>query len=200
MGHRARPEPLDALVDGVRRGDRDAVAAVYLEVAPALRGFLRRRVGHGEVADDLVEQTFVELIESADRLRGDGRALRAWLYRAARNNLNDWRKRADRRSDNELTDRRAATLQDGADDPAEQALGSLLDPRLVAAFRQLTHEQVEVIELRLVAELSLAQVAEITGRTVGAVKLLQHRALKRLATLLEEGVVEPPPRDGRPST
>ena len=196
MDHRARPEPLDGLVDGVRRGDRDAIAAVYLEVAPALRGFLRRRVAHGEVADDLVEQTFVELIEGADRIRGDGRALRAWLYRAARNNLHDWRKRADRRSDNELVDRHTATLQDGADDPAERAMGSLLDPRLVAALRQLTDEQLEVIELRLVAELSLAQVADVTGRTVGAVKLLQHRAVKRLATLLEDGADGPSPRDG----
>jgi len=179
-----RREPLDELVAGVRRGDRDAIAAVYLEVAPALRGFLRRRVPHGEVADDLVEETFVELIEVGERFRGDGRSLRAWLYRAARNNLKDWAKRADRRSDHELTAEQAASVPapDGAVD--ERALAAVVDPALVAALEQLTPEQREVIELRLVAELSLVQVAEITDRTVGAVKLLQHRAVRRLARLL----------------
>ena len=179
-----RREPLDELVAGVRRGDRDAIAAVYLEVAPALRGFLRRRVPHGEVADDLVEETFVELIEVGERFRGDGRSLRAWLYRAARNNLKDWAKRADRRSDHELTAEQAAAVpaSDGAVD--ERALAGVVDPALVAALQQLTPGQREVIELRLIAELSLAQVAEITDRTVGAVKLLQHRAVRRLARLL----------------
>lgn len=193
MAQPDRHEPLDALVDGVRRGDRDAIAAVYLEVAPALRGFLRRRVTHGGVADDLVEQTFVELIEGGERIRGDGVALRAWLYRAARNNLSDWRKRADRRGEHELTPRHAATLPDTGPGPSER-VDAAVDPRLVDALGELTPEQREVIELRLVAGLPIAQVAELTGRTVGAVKLLQHRAVRRLATLLG------PASDTRPVT
>lgn len=179
-----RDEPLDGLVEAVRRGDRDAIAAVYLEVAPGLRGFLLRRVGHGEVADDLVEQTFVELIEGCGRIRGDGRSLRAWLYRAARNNLHDWRKRAERRSDHELTRERAAAVVDPDPGPAERATRGALDAQVVAALTRLTAEQREVVELRLVAELSTAQVAEITGRSVGAVKALQHRGVRRLADLL----------------
>ena len=183
MTHTA-PEPLDELVDAVRRGDRDAIAAVYLEVAPALRGFLRRRVAHGEVADDLVEQTFVELIEGCARIRGDGRSLRAWLFRAARNNLHDWRKRAERRSDHELSAHHTATLADPAADPGAQVAAAELDPGIVAALSELTDDQRDVMELRLVAGLSLAEVADITGRRVGAVKALQHRAVQRLVTLL----------------
>ena len=177
-------EPLDALVEGVRRGDRDAIAAVYLELGPALRGFLRRRVPHGEVADDLVEQTFVELIEGGHRISGDGRALRAWLYRAARNNLLDWRKRADRRSDQELTDRALDVSDAGEPTAEEQVVAGMVDPTLLAALARLTGEQREVIELRLVAGLSVAEVAEITGRSAGAVKQLQHRGVRRLVTLL----------------
>lgn len=177
-------EPLDDLVALVRSGDRDAIAAVYLEVAPALRTFLLRRVRHGEIADDLVEQTFLELIEGCERLQGDGRSLRAWLYRAARNNLHDWRKRAERRSDHELTPQRAARVVDPDLDPADQAIRRALDPEILAALDELTAEQREVIELRLVAELSTAQVAEVTGRSVGAVKALQHRAVSRLARRL----------------
>ena len=184
MGEDQGGDPLDALVDGVRRGDREAIAAVYLEVAPGLRGFLLRRVAHGGVADDLVEQTFVELIEGHRRLRGDGRALRAWLYRAARNNLADWRKRAERRSDHGLTDARMATLSDAGGSPEEEVLAASRDPQLVAALAQLTEEQREVVELRLVAGLSVAEVAALTGRRQGAVRALQHRAVTRLAELL----------------
>jgi RNA polymerase sigma-70 factor, ECF subfamily len=176
-------DPLDGVVDAVRGGDRDAIATVYLAVAPGLRGYLRRRVGHGDVADDLVEQTFLELIEGCHTLRGGGASLRAWLYRAARNNLHDWRRRAERRSDHELRDHHTASLAAPAHlDPAEAVDH---DPALEAALAQLTPSQREVLELRLVADLPIAEVAALTGRTSGAVKLLQHRALHRLARLLE---------------
>jgi RNA polymerase sigma-70 factor, ECF subfamily len=184
MGVGDPQEPLDALADGVRRGDRGAVAAVYLETAPALRGFLLRGVRHGDVADDLLEQTFVELLEDGGRFAGDGRALRAWLYRAARNNLLDWRKRAERRGDHELTPAHLAALVDGDPDPGEQVVAASSDPRLVAALARLTDEQREVVELRLVAQLPVTDVAELTGRSPGAVRVLQHRALRRLAELL----------------
>jgi RNA polymerase sigma-70 factor, ECF subfamily len=184
VGTQERDEPLDAFADGVRRGDPEAVAAVYLEMAPALRGFLLRGVRHGEVADDLLEQTFLELLEGSARFAGDGRALRAWLFRAARNNLLDWRKRAARRSDHELTPGRVAALADEGPDPAEQVVAASSDPRLAAALTALTEDQREVVELRIVAQLPVARVAEITGRTAGAVRVLQHRALRRLAELL----------------
>jgi RNA polymerase sigma-70 factor, ECF subfamily len=186
-------DPLDGLVDAVRAGDPEAIAEVYLVVAPGLRGYLRRQVRHGEVADDLVEQTFLELLESAHGLRAEGgAALRAWLYRAARHNLLDWRRRAERRSDHELRARHTASLVDPtADDPAEVA--SSADPALEAALAQLTALQREVLELRLVADLPVAEVARITGRTRGAVALVQHRALRRLASLLDADAA---PRDG----
>lgn len=184
MGAQRPGDRMDALVSGVRAGDREAIAAVYLEVAPALRGFLLRRVSHGEVADDLVEHTFVELIEGCEQIRGDGRSLRAWLYRAARNNLADWRKSAARRGDAELTPARVAGVVDPDPDPADQVVARSPDPELRAALAGLTAEQRDVLELRMVAGLSAAQVAEIMGRTEGAVRALQHRAVSRLAARL----------------
>ncbi|HEX2029396.1 MAG TPA: sigma-70 family RNA polymerase sigma factor [Nitriliruptorales bacterium] len=183
-------EVLDEFVDGVRRGDPDAISAVYLEVAPALRAYLRSEVHHGEVADDLVEHTFVELIESHDTIRGDGRALRTWLYRAARNNLYDWRRRAARRADHELKDELVATLQDG--DPGPETVASERDALadIRDALDQLSPDQREVLQLRLVAELSTAEVAELTERTVGAVKALQHRGLANMARILESRTSE----------
>jgi RNA polymerase sigma-70 factor, ECF subfamily len=186
------PDPLDDVVDAVRCGDPDAIAAVYLAVAPGLRGFLRRRVGHGEVADDLVEHTFVELLEGCEGIRGDGRSLRAWLYRAARHNLYDWRKRAERRSDHELRRQHSDLLADQPQaDPALRADAEALDPALELALRELTVDQRDILELRLVAGLPIAEVARITGRSGGAVKQVQRRALRRLAGLLTDQSADP---------
>jgi RNA polymerase sigma-70 factor (ECF subfamily) len=65
------------------------------------------------------------------------------------------------------------------------------EPRLVDALGRLTPDQREVVTLRFVADLSLEDVAEVTHRPVGAVKSLQHRGLRNLATLV------PPPDDQR---
>ncbi len=177
-------DPLDELVEGVRAGNPDAIAEVYLRVAPALRSFLRAEVRHGEVADDLVEQTFVELLEAHATIRGGGRALRSWLFRAARNNLFDWRRRAARRADHELRQELTATLEDP--DPTPETVADQRDALadIREALGELSPDQREVLELRLIAELSTAEVAELTNRTVGAVKALQHRGLAKLAGVL----------------
>lgn len=180
-------DPLDELVDGVRAGDPDAIAEVYLQVAPALRAYLRAEIRHGEVADDLVEHTFVELLQSHAKIRGSGRGLRLWLYRAARNNLYDWRRRAARRADYELRDEVVAVLEDSAPGPEAVASQRSSLEEMRALLGELSEDQREVLELRVVAEMSTAEVAELTGRTVGAVKALQHRGLAKLARLLKAG-------------
>ncbi|MDP8930182.1 MAG: sigma-70 family RNA polymerase sigma factor [Actinomycetota bacterium] len=178
-------DPLDELVTGVRAGNPDAIAEVYLQVAPALRSFLRAEVRHGEVADDLVEHTFVELLEAHATIRGGGRALRSWLFRAARNNLFDWRRRAARRADHELRQELTATLEDP--DPTPETVAGERDAlaEIRDALGELSPDQREVLELRLIAELTSAEVAELTSRTVGAVKALQHRGLAKLAGVLQ---------------
>lgn len=175
-------DPLDAVADGVRRGDRDAIAATYLEVAPRLRAWLATQTRHGEVADDLTEQAFLELLRHHAQLRGEGSSLRAWLYRTARRDLYDWRKAAARRADPTGAEARLDDVPDPAPDAVEQLLD--LDPRLRDALSQLPVDQREVLELRHVADLSVAEVAAVLGRTPGAVKQLHHRALARLRALL----------------
>ena len=185
------PELLDELVAGVRGGDMEAIGQVYRLLAPGLRAFLRAEVAHGEVADDLVEATFVELIEDRRRFRGDGRALRSWLYRAARNNLYDWRRRAARRADHPLEPEQAALLVDDEPDPERQVTIADEIGRVRALMARLSPGQREVLELRLLSGLSVPEIAAATGRSVGAVKALQHRGLRSLAPLLEAAVIEP---------
>ena len=179
-------EGLDEAVGRMRAGDRDAVGEIYRELAPPIRGWLRTQVRHGEVADDLTEQTFVELVRATDTTFADGAAVRAWLFRAARNNLIDWRRRAARRADHELAPEVADAQPDPDPSPEQTVLQQDAVDEVLDAMQELSEDQQEVLRLRLLGQLSGLEVAELTGRTEGAVRALQHRGLRSLARVLEQ--------------
>lgn len=145
-------------------------AGAYRALAPAVLGYLR---GAGAAdPDDLLGEVFLHVARDMGRFRGDDQDLRRWVFTIARHRLVD-----DRR-------RRAARPRPAdavvPDAPAPEAPAPF-DAELVAALAALTDEQREVVVLRFVADLSLSEVARITGRRVGAVKALQARALENLA-------------------
>lgn len=149
---------------------------VYRELAPAVLGYLR---AHG-VADpeDALGEVFYQVARDLGRFRGDADALRRWVFSVAHNRMVDQHRRRAARPrvvDHEVPDR-----------PAPDPVAVHLGDDLAAALRELTPEQREVVVLRFVADLSLEDVARITRRRVGAVKAMQHRALARLAELLEQ--------------
>ncbi len=148
-------------------------AGVYLTHAPAVRGYLR---AHGVPdADDVLSEVFLNVARSLPRFSGDDDQLRAWVFRITRNRVIDAHRRRSARpalADAPVPDR-----------PAPEATAPV-DPELVAALAQLTDDQREVVVLRFVADLSVEEVADLTGRTTGAVKSMQHRALAQLARIL----------------
>jgi RNA polymerase sigma-70 factor (ECF subfamily) len=148
-------------------------AGAYRAFAPAVLAFLRSQ--RAPDPEDLLGEVFLHVARSIHRFRGDDDDLRRWVFTIARNRLIDERRRRARRP-----------LERWGEVPERAALDTadVIDPALVAALDQLTPEQREVILLRFVADLSLAEVAEITGRDVGAVKSMQHRARAQLARTL----------------
>jgi RNA polymerase sigma factor (sigma-70 family) len=149
--------------------DRDA-GVVYLELAPAVLGYLRAQ----QVPDpeDVLGEVFLQVARDLHRVRGDEAAVRRWVFRVARNRvIGDARRRA----------RRPRVASDAVPEMPARAHGEPFDAALVAALQRLTPDQREVIVLRFVADLSLEAVARITHRRVGGVKALQHRALAELA-------------------
>jgi RNA polymerase sigma-70 factor, ECF subfamily len=148
---------------------RDA-GEVYQELGAAVYGYLR-----GRIVDDpenLLGEVFLHVTRSLPQFEGDDEELRRWVFAIARNRVIDHRRRAARRPQEvgELADQDESAV---ADLP-------LCDEDLIAAIGKLTEDQREVIALRFIADLSLEAVADMTGRTVGAVKAMQHRALARL--------------------
>ena len=127
------------------------------------------QVGDRELAEDIAGQVFLEAIEGIRRYRDRGAPLEAWLVTITRHrSLDALRKR-----------RREAVTRLAAPHSELPAVSSALD-----ALGVLTVEQREVIHLRFVEDLSIEQVALATGRSAGAVKSLQHRALRQLRSQL----------------
>ena len=148
---------------------RDA-GILYRDLAPAVLGYLR---GQGVPdPEDLLGEVFLQVARDLRAVRGDQVAVRRWVFTLARNRVID---DARRRS------RRPVTTGGAVPERAGPDREEPLDPSLLSAIDRLTPDQREVVLLRFVADLPIEAVARITGRTAGAVKALQHRALVQLA-------------------
>jgi RNA polymerase sigma-70 factor (ECF subfamily) len=151
-------------------------ADVYLELAPAVLGYLR---GRGvDDPENLLGEVFLQVVRDIPRFRGDDRALRRWVFSIAHNRLVDHHRRGLRRpvANREPPDR------PGGLDPAARA--AALDTELLDALLTLTPAQRDVVVLRFIADLPTGDVARITRRRPGAVRALQLRGLCRLRELL----------------
>jgi RNA polymerase sigma-70 factor (ECF subfamily) len=176
----------DSLMDGAARGDRDAVAVLYRRWQPRLRAYFAS-VNRGE-ADDLAAEVWVDVARGIDRFNGGESDFGGWLFTIARRRLIDARRR---------TATRPRTVPLDPDQLAAAAgTASEVDARLAhqAALdlvSQLPQDQAEVLLLRVVADLEAEVVACILGKTPGAVRVIQHRALRRLAEMYQQAGVTP---------
>jgi RNA polymerase sigma-70 factor (ECF subfamily) len=182
-----------------RRREPAAVTRVYAAYAPALFRFFLAAVGDRPTAEDLTGDVFRSAIEGLPRFRGPVEALGGWLFRIAHHDLSDYRRRQARYLVQPLDGLlEEAVLAGGAVDPAELALDRVEGERVLAALRQLSPDQREVLLLRMAAGLTTPEVATIVGKTTGAVKALQHRGLASLARVLgmTNDTSAPEPRSG----
>jgi RNA polymerase sigma-70 factor (ECF subfamily) len=168
---------LDAAVAAARRGDTDAFGELWRELSPRVAAYFRAHAVAD--ADDLTSEVFLAAFRQVERFIGGGEAFRALVFSIAHHRRVDWLRRRARRgvpvSWEELDQDPRTTVS------AEvEALESLGEQRTVALLAELTDSQREVIALRVLADLSLEQTAQVLGRDLGSVKSLQHRGLARL--------------------
>jgi RNA polymerase sigma-70 factor, ECF subfamily len=169
----------------VRRREPAAMSRIYTAYAPALYRFFMAAVSDRHLAEDLTGTAFVSAIEGLPRFRGPIEALGGWLFQIARHDLYDYRRRQARSRIEPLEDNlHEAALADGGVDPEELAIERLEGSRVLAALRELSPDQREVLLLRMAGGLTAPEVAAILGKTTGAVKALQHRGLASLARVL----------------
>ena len=175
-----------ALVERAQHGDEHAFADLYDRYIDQVYGYVRRRVGNREVAEDLTGDVFLRAWRRFDRFEWQGVDLGAWLTTIARNRVNDHFQSARfrlERSTDEIGDRDAGPRNDL---PEKVAEARELARSLAEALDQLKGEHREVIELRFVHDMSVSETAAVMGRTVGATKALQYRALRALAAVVKD--------------
>jgi RNA polymerase sigma-70 factor (ECF subfamily) len=175
---------LASVLERARAGSDVAFEAVFHELAPAVAGYLRLN-GVSEV-DELTNEVFAQVHRGLHRFSGDWAGFRSWVFTIAHHRMVDDARRARRRPPIALAE---VSEEAATGDVESEALDVLSDERLHRLLSILSEDQRQVLLLRIVADLPLEEAAVTIGKTVGAVKSLQHRALASLRRALEqEGV------------
>jgi RNA polymerase sigma factor (sigma-70 family) len=193
------PRSDEQLMSAYAAGDDGAFRVIFERYAPVLLRAMLRELYVREEANDLVQQTFLQL-HRARRDFDSGQKLKPWVFTIAMNLKREYFRRKKRRPERSLE-------ADTAPEPAVAARGAeQVEARrsLMRALEQLPADQREVIELHWFEELEFPEVAEVVGASVSAVKVRAHRGYVRLrATLgdaaplpLIEGGGNRPPRTG----
>ena len=176
-------DEFEARLVAAREGAEWALTALYRAVYPRIVAYLRGVEPAN--ADDLASDTWLDLARGLARFRGDERALRAWAFTIARRRVSDLRRQRARK-------RIVPTPPDplaeagGVGDAEEEAFASLgTDWAFALITSSLPRDQAEVVLLSVLGDLGANEVAGIVGRRPGTVRVMQHRALRRLTRVLE---------------
>ena len=174
----------DDVLTAARAGAAWALRRLYDGLAPAVLGYLR---GQGmNDPEGMTNEVFSRAFRRLGDFDGQGPAFRSWVFTIAHNAQVDERRRRGRRV------QEAAPLEDAAAgvvaSAEDTALETLSEERVRALLASLPQDQRDVLVLRLIADLTIAQIAEIHGRSIGATKALQRRGLERLRRTLSAGV------------
>lgn len=178
-GRRAANENgrIPGLVARAQRGERAALEELYLIHFDRIYSYLHMSVGSRHDAEDLTTQTFVKMLEAIGRFRWRSVPFSAWLFRIAHNVAMDHFRSRRRWQPEEDVPEPPGSEETSAE---VQALAAIGDASLLELIRLLSPEQRQVLTLKFVFRFSNGEAAEILGKTEGAVKSLQHRALNSL--------------------
>jgi RNA polymerase sigma-70 factor, ECF subfamily len=171
-----------------QEGSAHAFALLYDRYVDQIFGYVYHRVGHRQTAEDLVSDVFLRALRRISTFKWQGVDFGAWLMTIARNRVHDHFKSARFRLEATVEEVFDSPVQDSGDNPEQALLSSDLTQQVHDAIRQLKGEQAEVLYLRFIQHLNVAETAAVMGKTDGAIKALQYRALKSLAKLVPEGL------------
>ncbi len=182
----AELDRVQALVMLAQRGDGEAFAQLYDRHVTAVYRYLYLRVGSHAVAEDLTSETFLRALRRLDSFTWQGRDIGAWFLTIARNLVTDHFKSSRFRLEVPTADMADADQVDGGFE--EVLVGRLSAAALMEALARLRPDQQECLALRFLQGLSVAETALVMGRSEGAVKQLQLRGLRALASTLPDGL------------
>ncbi len=172
---------LPATIARAREGHPQAIDDLHAVYAPRIRQYCYVRLGDRQAAEDSAQEVFINIWKALPTMEYQGeRAFIGWMYTIAYHVVVSYIRRRKHRLHLSLTP--DIQLIDGKSSDLARTICDR--EALRHALTQLTGDQLQVITLRFFGGLSTAEVAEALNRTDGAIKLLQHRAIKRLQQLL----------------
>jgi RNA polymerase sigma-70 factor (ECF subfamily) len=174
--------PFPELLAAAQHGDEESFAVLWRHLQPALLRYFQ--VVAKEAAEDLAADTWVSVIRGLSRFRGDEQNFRTWVFTTARHRAIDWRRRAARRPTSSVPVEQLAE-RPAPDDPVAAVLEAQSTRAALALVAELPPDQAEVVALRVLGGLEVAEVARIVGKRPTAVRVLAHRGLRRLARQVE---------------
>jgi len=188
-------ERFPAILEQAAAGDREAFALLWRATHPVLLRYLR--VIGGPNAEDVASETWLKAIRALASFHGDEPGFRGWLVVIARNHVRDLARSAGRRPETlspDLHDEPGGLEPDAADVVLER-MSTQAALQLVAGLPQ---SQAEMVALRVIIGLDVADVARIVGRSPGAVRVAVHRGLRTLADQLtnQPGLTTQPGQPG----
>ncbi|MBO0847843.1 MAG: sigma-70 family RNA polymerase sigma factor [Pseudonocardia sp.] len=171
------------LVSAVQGGDAEAFGRLFDRYHEMVFRYVLLRLHNRASAEDLTAETFARALARIGSVSYQGRDIRAWFVTIARNLVLDHVKSSRYRRER-LTSELPEDLTHPVDDgPEWQAVAEAERAEVLRCVNRLSGEQRECIELRFFQDRSIAETARLMGRSEGAVKTLQHRAVRRLAVL-----------------
>src|SRR6266511_4137209 len=173
------------LVEQSQAGDAEAFGQLYDRYVDLVHRYIYYRVGDRSTAEDFTSETFLRAWRRIGSVTNQGRDIGAWFITIARNIVLDHVKSSRYRLEIATADMLDADQQE--DGPEGAVLDQIASAELLNSVKQLNAEQQECIVLRFLEGLSVAETAAVMGKNEGAIKALQHRAVRRLATLLPDG-------------
>ena len=170
------------LVERAQQGDGEAFGQLYDRYVDSVFRFIYYRVNDRALAEDFTSETFLRALRRIGTITYQGRDIGAWFVTIARNIVLDHVKSARHRLEVTTAD----TIEGPELAPSTEAavLSSLASERLMAAVAELGDEQRECVMLRFIQGLSVSETAAVMGKNDGAIKALQHRAVRKLADLV----------------
>jgi RNA polymerase sigma-70 factor, ECF subfamily len=184
---------VEVMVRDARAGDTHALGRLYDTYRDRVVRFATGRLGDAEKAEDVTSETFESVLRNLGAYR-PGTDFEAWLFTIAHRRVADHFRRRSRRREVELDETVHPTGRGGraalpgrlpaVAGPEEAVLAAERRAEVAGAFRRLRADQQEVLALRVLGGLSAVQVAEVLGKSEGAVRVAQHRALRSLRELM----------------
>jgi RNA polymerase sigma factor (sigma-70 family) len=180
------PEQFPRILAAASAGGEWAWRELYGAVAPNLTRYLRAR-GVPE-PDDVVGETFVKVVRYIDGFEGDEAAFRTWVFTIGRNLVVDDLRRRARRPVDAVTDDQLAAAGPKGDAEAD-AMQDLAAAHVEEILEHLSVDQRDVLLLRILGGLTIAEIAQVVGKKEGAVKMLQARGLAAIRAKISMGSV-----------